>query len=142
MKRDKMRVFAWLLVTVGLLFICLGIVAAMGQSARYDNEMQAWERIRALNRIIIEMHGDPPGPMPARPATPLDLFFFGCELGMLPLAFGVLLLAIRRPIWLEKRRSLGFRVTAARAALNSLVAEAPLPKATAATPPPWEKEAP
>lgn len=143
MKRDRMRLFAWVLVTIGVLLWGLGAVRAIQRVSQYDQMVEIWQTIRALDRHIVASGGTPPGPLPPYPATPWEVFGAGLLLGAFPFAFGVLILAIRRPAPQGDvaKPSLWAALSRGRQALNRLAfsRREPIPKATVVALPPWEK---
>jgi hypothetical protein len=127
MKRDKMRIFAWSLVGLGIIIGVFTIPVARAECSRH---LEIWKRwVAATGRMQ---------PMPDCPN-----FAGGFLLGAGLMGFGILLLAIRRPLprseVQDTRRvsnPVSSGVAAAKNAMDDL--QKPLPKGTVATPPPWD----
>jgi hypothetical protein len=131
MKRDRMRVLGWSLVGLGCAICLLTIGTLPFRTANYDESLRMWFLARSLRGDVIRMGGEVNTLLGPPPATPAEVTVAGLLVGAVPMGFGILLLAIRRPepvVEIKKKMPAPVKCP-----------EPLYPKATAYAIPPWEK---
>lgn len=144
MRRDRMRIFAWVLTLLGPRFV-LGYIGMarlatshnIDQWIKMEEASYSWARIMRVGEML--SNGLVPAWTQVSP-TP------GIAVGLGMTAFGVVLLAIRRPAPRttgDLAPPRGGRIASLRAKINRLAfgpTKSPtVPKAKAQVRPPWEK---
>jgi hypothetical protein len=138
MKWDRMPVVGWGLVLVGLAMWALTLAMLPGRVATYGESVNTWKLSRSLQADVIRRGGGPVI-LEAPPRSPSEVMFAGLIAGAVPAGFGMLLLAIRRPMPRPTHNQAEHQKSREAITPPPVIAESPYPKATAWKRPPWEQ---